>query len=341
MSSQGHRKGRSLKKVLIAGGAGFIGQPLATALVSSGAEVHIIDNHSRHERDDTLAPLLAGGHARFDEIDLLNPSAIDSLNVDYTIIINLAAILGVESVLRRPYQTLRDNVLMQEALIRLGKRQKSLQRFLFTSSSEVYAGSLVNMDMPIPTPENFPLCLTALNEPRTSYMLSKICGEAMLHYSGLPFTIVRPHNIYGPRMGMSHVIPQLFAKAFKASPSSAIEVFSPDHRRCFCYIDDAIEMLMGVLETSSTCGEVLNLGADSPEITMKELGEMIIAIVGKELSIKRGSVTAGSPARRAPAMTRMVEATGRVARTPLQEGLRRTYEWYRRQWSSELQSQAV
>jgi UDP-glucose 4-epimerase len=330
-----------LNKILVAGGAGFIGQRLAGALLSHGAEVHILDNLWRGRADRALEDLLADGSARFEPVDLLHPSALDKFASDYTAIINLAAIVGVENAIGRPYETLRDNVLMHESLIRFGKRQRSLQRFVFASSSEVYAGSLIHLDMPVPTPEDVALALTPIGEPRTSYLLSKIYGEAMLRHSGLPFTIVRPHNVYGPRMGTSHVIPQLLEKAHKAARSSEIEVFSPDHTRCFCFVDDAIEMLIAVLQSPATICEVLNLGSEAPEITMYELAELVIATVGNPLSIKRGPVTPGSPKRRAPNMARMTRATGCAAKVPLDEGLRRTYDWYRRQWSSELQSQTV
>jgi UDP-glucose 4-epimerase len=326
-----------LNKVLIAGGAGFIGEQLASALVSHGSIVHLVDNLSRGHDDEALKALLGTGCARLNQVNLVDPAALDEFGDDYAFIVNLAAIVGVENVSQHPYETLRDNVLLQDSIIRLAKRQKALQRFLFASSSEVYAGSLIHLAMPVPTPEDFPLAITPLTEPRTSYMLSKIYGEAMLRHSALPFTIVRPHNIYGPRMGMSHVIPQLLAKAHRAAPRSAIDVYSADHTRSFCYIDDAIEMLLGVLQSSSARDEVLNLGSESPEVTIEELAEVIIATVGKPLSIVRKPATPGSPARRAPEMSRMKQVTGRVAKVPLAEGVRRTYEWYRRKWSPEQQ----
>jgi nucleoside-diphosphate-sugar epimerase len=92
---------------------------------------------------------------------------------------------------------------MLENVLTLARDQRDFSRFLFASTSEVYAGTLQYFGMPIPTPENTPLAMTALDEPRTSYMISKIMGEAMCQQSGLPFTIFRPHNVYGPRMGMA------------------------------------------------------------------------------------------------------------------------------------------
>ena len=316
-------------KILLTGGAGFIGERLASALAAEDNQVHLVDNLSRGHRDEALQSLVTAHNVRFYDVDLLAPSALDFLPHDYDGVVHLAAILGVQNVLDRPYVTLRDNVLMQEAAIHFARRQKGLQRFLFASTSEVYAGSLLHLEIPVPTPEDVPLALPALHEPRSSYMLSKIYGEAMLCHSGLPFTIVRPHNIYGPRMGMSHVIPQLLQKAHMAQPHSAIEVFSVEHRRSFCFIDDAVEMLKRVLFSSSAGNQVLNLGSEGPEVTIKSVAEIVIATVGKPLKIREGAETPGSPTRRAPKMTRMTEATGYLANISLEEGIRRTYDWYR------------
>src|SRR5262249_53996795 len=162
----------------------------------------------------------------------------------------------------------------------------------------IYVGSLMHMKIPLPTPEDITLALSSLYEPRTSYMLSKLYGEAMLIHSGLPYAIVRPHNVYGPRMGMSHVVPQLLEKAHKAEPGESIEVFSADHRRCFCYIDDAVEMLLRLLYRSDNANHVLNLGAESPEVTIRQVAETVIAAVGKQLSINEKPANPGSPPRR-------------------------------------------
>ncbi len=141
--------------------------------------------------------------------DVLEPASLDAFDNDYDYVFHLAAIIGVSNVLKRPYAVLGDNVTMLLSLLSFAKRQTKLKRFVFASTSEVYAGLLENFTLPIPTPESVALGLPDLRHPRTSYMLSKIYGEALCHQSGLPFTLVRPHNFYGPRMGLSHVVPEL------------------------------------------------------------------------------------------------------------------------------------
>lgn len=316
-------------KILITGGAGFIGGFLGKALANQGHTVHLIDSLARGRQDRFLSDLLATERVRLFKRDMMRAGALDDLGDDYTHILHFAAILGVRNVIERPYPTLRDNVFLVETALALARRQRTLQRFLFASTSEVYAGSLEQLDMPIPTPEDTPLALPRLDQPRTAYMLSKIYGEAMVRHAGLPFTIIRPHNVYGPRMGRAHVIPQLLEKAYRGGDGGRLEVFSVDHRRTFCFIDDAVEMIVRAATTPSCEGEVLNVGSQRPEITIGELAEMIVRIVGRRLSIEAQPATAGSPTRRCPDMSRMAALTGYRAQVSLEEGVRRTYAWYR------------
>ena len=160
-------------------------------------------------------------------------------------------------------------------------------------------------------------------------MLSKIYGEALLHQAGLPFTIVRPHNFYGPRMGLSHVIPELLQKAHCAKEGSTIDVFSTEHRRTFCFIRDAIELIYRAVESPAGEGQVLNIGTQAPEVTIGELAKQVIAAVGKRLDIVSRPATPGSPVRRCPDMTRTHRVTGYCAQTSLTAGIQETYRWYR------------
>jgi nucleoside-diphosphate-sugar epimerase len=160
-------------------------------------------------------------------------------------------------------------------------------------------------------------------------MLSKLCGEALVAYSGVPYTIVRPHNFYGPRMGLSHVVPQLLEKAHRAADGDALEVFSIEHSRTFCYIDDAVEMITRAATSAACEGVTLNIGTQAPEIRIGDLASVILDVVGRRLSILAKPPTPGSPARRCPDMQLTKKLTGYESRVSLKEGVRRTYEWYR------------
>ena len=317
-----------MSKTLLTGGAGFVGSHLARRLVDGGHAVDLVDNFSRGANDETIASLQRSDGVRLLERDLRRPGALHDADDDYDFVVHLAAIVGVANVVGQPYDVLLDNVTMTQEALALAGRQRGLQRFLFASTSEVYSGTLENFELTIPTPEQTPLALPELDRPRTTYMLSKLYGEAMCHNSGVPFTIVRPHNVYGPRMGMAHVIPELLQRAHAAT-KGRLEVFSVEHSRTFCFVDDAVEMVARCLESSGCEGQTLNVGTQAPEVSIGDLAALIVNVVGKKLEIVPRPATHGSPERRCPDMSKTSELTGYVSRVELEEGVRRTWEAYR------------
>jgi UDP-glucose 4-epimerase len=318
-----------MKKILITGGAGFIGFHLARSLAAAGLKVDILDNFSRAVRDPDLDALLQRPHVRCLPLDLADKTLIRGLDTDYDAIFHFAAIIGVQHVLKRPYEVLVKNVELLSNVIEVGRRQHRLQRLVFASTSEVYAGTLLHYGLPLSTPESTPLTLLDTAEPRTSYMLSKIYGEAMCHHSGLPFTVVRPHNVYGPRMGLAHVIPELLKRAQTLPDGGRLQVYSVHHRRTFCYVDDAVDLLNRILSTSGCTGQILNLGSHGPEVSIRKVAEVVIEVVGKQLTIEAMPETPGSPTRRAPDMRLATELTGFRDKVGLKEGVQQTYAWYR------------
>ncbi|MCC6226616.1 MAG: NAD-dependent epimerase/dehydratase family protein [Microthrixaceae bacterium] len=317
-----------MPKTLITGGAGFIGGHLSARLLGEGHEIVLVDNLSRGVQDETLTALSERPGFSVKVADLRDPDSLGDIGSDFTHMFHFAALLGVQNVLDRPAAVLRENVSMLETMLDVAARQSALERFVFPSTSEVYVGTQQHFELPIPSPETTPLAVSPLEHPRTSYMLSKIYGEALVHQSGLPFTIVRPHNFYGPRMGLAHVVPQLLQRIHDAADGDELVVYSMDHRRTFCFIDDAVEYLVRLLGPGGA-GGTFNIGVQTPEVTIGELAELLIAIVGRELKIVPGETTPGSPPRRCPDMTRTIGATGHAPAVSLEQGARRTYDWYR------------
>jgi nucleoside-diphosphate-sugar epimerase len=318
-----------LKQALITGGAGFIGLHLARLLQSEGWRVDLVDDFSRAQRDVDFEALLRQERVRMLDGNLLDRTFVDSLERDYTEIFHLAAIVGVGNVLARPYTVLDHNIQLILNVIELARRQDGLQRFVFASTSEVYAGTLEYYDLPVPTPETVPITLPKLSHPRTSYMLSKLYGEALCEQAGLPFTIVRPHNVYGPRMGFSHVIPQLLERAMAAPADGFLDVYSVDHTRTFCFVEDAVQMILRLATSEAARASTVNIGTEAPELPIGRLAEIVIATVGKRLTIVPKPATEGSPRRRAPDMTRCAELTGYRSMVGIEKGVRETYAWYR------------
>ncbi len=316
-------------KALITGGAGFIGYHLTRELLENGYQVVLVDNFSRGVQDKFLKELDENPQVRFISADLMEKNNIAKLDTDFDYIYHLAAIIGVQNVLNHPFDVLEKNVQLLFHMIDFAKQQQQLRRFIFASTSEIYAGTLKYYDMEIPTPETTPLTITALEHPRTSYMLSKIYGEALMQQSGIPFTIIRPHNFYGPRMGMSHVIPELLKKAYLPGDNKKLEVFSVDHKRTFCYISDAVTMIRRLAESLDAAGQAYNIGNEIPEVSIMEVAEIVLKVTGSELEIAAKPATPGSPIRRCPSMAKTTSCINYTGKVSLEEGIQKTFEWYK------------
>lgn len=316
-------------RVLITGGAGFVGFHLARKLVDDGAEVDLADDFSRGARDADLLALASHPAVKVLAVDLSEPGSLSNRR-QYDYVYHLAGVVGVAAVGTQPWETLVHNVALAVNTLTLARRQDRLRRFTFASTSEVYAGSFqYALPPPIPTPEDIPLVLPPLAEPRTTYALSKICGEALCQQAGIPFTVLRLHNVYGPRMGTRHVIPELLQRMHEAPEGSSVEVFSPAHTRSFCYIDDAVEQIRSATLSDACAGRTLNVGNPEPEISIEELARLLLEVVGRSLRVVAGPTTPGSPPRRCPDVSRILELTGARPRLGLREGCERTYAWYR------------
>jgi nucleoside-diphosphate-sugar epimerase len=320
------------QEILITGAAGFIGSALAQRLCrASGNRLTLVDRVAADDLREELKEIVAQPNVRYLPLDLMDGAAVARLPRDVQVIYHLAAVIGVEQVLSAPDRVLEVNAVTTLNLFNHAKGLANLKRFLFSSTSEVYAGTLKHYGIPLPTPENVPLCLDDVAAPRTSYALSKIYGEAVAfawsNVYGVPVTIVRYHNVYGPGMGFRHVIPQTFVKVKQAD--GQIEVPSADHTRAFCYIDDAVEATIQCAERDETKGQVVHIGSAGEEIAIGSLVRKITDLMQRPLVIRELPATPGSPARRCPDTSTLKRLTGCEAKVSLSEGLQRTYEWYR------------
>jgi nucleoside-diphosphate-sugar epimerase len=314
-------------RALVTGGLGFVGFHLSTRLLAEGFEVDVVDNGERGIVDEAIEELAEGGRFRLILADIGDDRGLDAVGEGYDLVFHLAAIVGVGNVVRQPYRVLRDNVFLLARILDWAGHRK-IGRLIFASTSEVYAGTLENFGMKLPTPETTPLTVAELGRPRTSYMLSKIYGEALCRHSGVPFTIVRPHNLYGPRMGMQHVIPELLGRAHDSPEGGKLLVFSPSHSRTFCYIDDAVELIVRLAQSSAGEGGTFNIGSPDAETSIGDLAALVVRTVGKHLEIESGPDTEGSPLRRRPDISLAIAAAQYTPSVSLIEGLRRCYSWY-------------
>jgi len=318
------------RRILITGGAGFVGYHLARGLSEEkGDEVTILDNFSRGARDYELETLTERPNVELVAGDLCEPETWDRLESDYDEVYHLAAVIGVRKVIERPVEVLRINALstihLLDWLVGGGGR-----RVLFSSTSEAYAWTQHFYELPIPTPEDTPLALTDLADPRSSYAGSKIFGElAVTQYCRAhekPFVIVRYHNVYGPRMGNEHVIPELFQRA--RSGQDPLIVYSADHMRAFCYVSDAVAATVAAMRSAAAEGQTINVGDDREEITIGELAERLLMSANLQAAISPQEAASDPVKRRCPDLSRARALLGYEPRVSLEDGLKQTLAWY-------------
>ena len=313
------------RKVLSTGGAGFIGFHLAKKLEKQGYIIDIIDNLSRGRFDYEFKDFVKKKNISFIKYDLTKKK-FPLVSKNYYLIFHFAAIVGVTNVVNQPFEVLTKNILALKNLIDFAKTQRQLDRFIFTSTSEVYAGSLRNGLLSFPTKESSLLTINEEMNTRDSYMLSKIYGENMCRFSGLPYLIIRPHNIFGERMGMSHAIPELIKKI--QSDKKVLNVYNPNHKRTFCYVGDAINMMMKLIDTKKSLNKIYNLGNTKNEIKILDLAKKIMKILNKKKIIKKIALNNFSPKRRLPSTKKMTKDTGYRIDSLLDNNLEKTINWY-------------
>ncbi len=316
-----------MKKVLITGGAGFIGYFLAKKMLDLNYEIHLADNFSRGVKDKALLEIIKYDQVKLINTNILDIQNLDNLDNDFHYIFHLAAIVGVKNVLNAPFDVLRNNNLLLNNMIDKAKQQKNLRRFIFASTSEVYAGTLKDFGIKFPTPEDTPLSVGFKHDQRNTYMISKIYGEYLCTHSGLPYTIIRPHNFYGPRMGLSHVIPEILKKAYE-SVNGLIDVYNVDHKRAFCYITDAIDIIYDIIESENSLNEIFNIGNELDEVSIMDIASIVINIVNNKLEVNSLIDSNNSPTRRCPSMNKVSKIINIRKPTSLQNGIANCNKWY-------------
>lgn len=319
-----------MTKVLITGAAGFVGCHLATELAQrDGYELTLVDNLTRGRRDVDFGALLSQPNVHFVAADLSTPAAFEQLGSGFDHVYHLAAIIGVKNVLSRPWDVVRINALTTLHLLEWFAAGGG-KKLLFSSTSEAYAWTQKFHELPIPTPENVPLALTEIGNARSSYAGSKIFGELAVTHAcatvGKPFVNVRYHNVYGPRMGFEHVIPELYERVLAGE--DPLVVYSTHHSRAFCYVSDAVAATIAAMESEAANGATLNIGNDA-EVTIGDLAQRILAKVKPGAKIEPREAKHDPILRRCPDISRARQLLGYEPRVSLDEGLDKTFAWYR------------
>ena len=317
------------RSILITGGAGFIGFALAKNLSKENKnKIYIIDNLSRGSLDKEFKELIRYKNIKFLKADLTKD--IRFKLKDLTHIFHLAGSVGVKNINKDSFGSFFNNVETLKNIIQICQNANRKIKFVLFSTSEVYSNLIKNNKVKFPIKETNNIIIENNIIKRDAYFLSKIFNEKIIQLSNIKYLILRPHNIYGPRMGFSHVIPELIKKFSleKKKKKKNTIVFSPSHKRAFCYIDDAIDQIKKLTFTKRSENKIFNIGNMEEEITMFNLAIKLKNLIYVKSKIKKGKDTLGSPIRRIPDMNNTLKITKIKKLTSLNDGLKKTVNWY-------------
>ena len=265
-------------RVLITGGAGFIGSHLAEFHLERGDEVHCVDDLSTGTLEN-IAPFRDRQEFRFDRADILTWDGLTEALVRADRVYHMAAVVGMFRVLTEPESVLSTNVAGTERVLRCAAEAGSRPRVLVASSSEVYGP--VGTHRLDETDALLVHCDTA--KTQWNYALSKLAGEALgITYSGsfdLPVTIVRLFNTTGPRQSGRYgmVVPRFVHQAALGEP---LTVFGDGlQTRSFCHVGDTVRALHLLCESDAAEGEIVNVGNDRA-ITVLDLANLVRSMAG-------------------------------------------------------------
>ena len=305
-------------RVLVTGGAGFLGSHLCERLLARGDEVLCVDNFYTGTRDN-IAHLL--GNPRF---EVLRHDICLPLYVEVDRIFNLACPASPVHYQRDPVQTTKTSVHGAINMLGLAKRVKG--RILQASTSEVYGDPTVH-----PQPESYAGNVNPLG-PRACYDEGKRCAETLFfdyhRQHGLDIKVARIFNTYGPRMQLNdgRVVSNFIVQALRGEP---ITLFGDGSQtRAFCYVDDMIEGLMRLMDSDDGMTGPVNLG-NPDETPIGELARRIVALTASQSAIERRPLPQDDPLQRCPDITLARDTLDWTPKVPLDDGLRTTVDYFR------------
>ncbi|MGH7987226.1 MAG: NAD-dependent epimerase/dehydratase family protein [Candidatus Binataceae bacterium] len=317
-------------RVLITGGAGFLGSHLSDAFIARGDEVFVLDTGAIAK----VRHLLERPNFHYIHDSIFDLELLDGLIAKVDLVYHLAAVVGVEHYVGDPYETLNVNVNGTQNVLKAA--YKYSKRVVFSSTSEVYG-----RNPKVPWSENDDRVLGATTIDRWCYSTSKAVGEHFCfayHKLGLPVTVVRFFNVYGPRLDrvdVGRLFTIFMGQLLRGADLTVIG--DGAQTRCFTYVSDAVAATVAAGLNPAADGEAINIGVDI-ETSVLEFAKLMLELYGPAKSrikfVTQEQVYGNSYEdipRRVPDNTKMRRLLGVEPRVSLREGTRLSMEWFRKQ----------
>lgn len=257
-------------KILVTGGAGFIGSHLVEELLRRGEEVYVIDNFSTGGREN-VEHLLSDPHFHFTVDSILNEETVEKLVKECHQVYHLAAAVGVKLVMERPVETLETNVRGTETILKYANKYQ--RKVFLVSSSEIYGK---HREHSLKEDDN--RVMGSIRKRRWAYACSKSLDEflALAYYDEykLPIVIARYFNTVGPRQTGAYgmVLPRFVQSALRGEPITVHG--NGNQSRCFVYVTDVVNATVALMQHPKAIGDVFNIGSEE-EIRIKDLAKKI------------------------------------------------------------------
>ena len=309
------------KHIFITGGAGFIGSSLIGKLIEANTIV-AYDNLRRNAL--ATRPYATHSHLTIVQGDVLDSAALGRAMQGADIVVHCAAIAGIDTVIQRPTETMRINMIGTANTLEAARSLPQLERFIDFSTSEVFGTSAFRADEADRTE------IGAVGEARWSYAVSKLAGEhlakAYHQEFGLPTVTLRPFNVYGPGQVGEGAIRTFILRALK---DQDIEIHGDGNQiRAWCYVDDFIDGLLLAMSHPRAIGESLNIGNSRAVVTVFGLAQTVVRVLGSHSVIRFTNKNYADIELRVPSVRKAKDLIGFEAKVDLEEGIRRTAEFF-------------
>ncbi len=312
------------KTIFITGGAGFIGSTLAGRLVEANRVV-LYDNLTRNSLKDK--PFRNHPNLTLVQGDVLDAEHVLEAMKGADIVVHCAAIAGIDTVIKSPVSTMRVNMVGSANVLEAASHLPRCERVVCFSTSEVFGQQAFRSN------ENDNAVMGKVGEARWTYAVSKLAEEhlaiAYCQERWLPTVVVRPFNVYGPGQVGEGALRTFIQRALKNEP---IEIHGDGTQiRAWCYVDDMVDGVLLAMQHPKAVGESFNIGNQKAVVTIYGLANAVVRVLGSQSPIVFTRKDYADVELRIPSVRKARELLGFEAKIDLEEGIRRTAEFYRSQ----------